>query len=120
DLVGSLFPDAVGLEYMHGIESSYRGEAMVVSRTGYTGEKGFELFVADRLAGGLWRELLSAGRADGLEAFGPGASDTPRLAMGYVSPRDRIRAGDRVEIEVRGKRVAAEAVRPPFVASSPK
>ena len=42
------------------------------------------------------------------------------IAMGYVSPRDRVTAGDPVQIDVRGRRGTAEVVKPPFVDSSPK
>jgi aminomethyltransferase len=83
DLVGQVFPGAVDLAYMHGAEMSYRGEGMVVSRSGYTGERGFELFVPEQLAGELWRHLLDLGELLGLEPCGLGARDTLRLEMGY-------------------------------------
>jgi glycine cleavage system T protein (aminomethyltransferase) len=83
DLVGQVFTDAVELEYMHCAEMSYRGESMVVSRSGYTGERGFELFVPAALATDLWRELLKLGDPLGLEPCGLGARDTLRLEMGY-------------------------------------
>jgi aminomethyltransferase len=211
DLVAKLFPEGPGLDYMHCTESSYRGEWMVVSRSGYTGERGFELFVPEGVAADLWREVLEAGEVLGLEPCGLGARDTLRLemgyplhgndiseertpleaglswavamgkgefigrqalakqkeegvparlwgfrmqdrliprphypiladdepigettsgtfsptlkvgvAMGYVSPRDRVAAGDEVEIEIRSRRGKAEAVKPPFVDSTPK
>src|SRR5438128_1287958 len=56
---------------------------MVVSRSGYTGERGFELFVPEQLAGELWRDLLNLGELLGLEPCGLGARDTLRLEMGY-------------------------------------
>ncbi|HYT29164.1 MAG TPA: glycine cleavage system aminomethyltransferase GcvT [Actinomycetota bacterium] len=211
DLVGRPFPEAPGLGYMHCTESTYRGETVVVSRSGYTGERGFELFVPEALAVELWRDLLESGRPLGVTAAGLGARDTLRLEMGYplhgndiseertpleaglswavsfdkgdfvgrdallaqkeegipsklvalrmgrhpiprahypvlsdgepvgettsgtlsptlrvgiamayVSPRDRFSIGDRVEVDVRGRRGDAEIVRPPFVDSSPK
>jgi len=83
DLVGRVYPGAVGLEYMHGAEMSYRGQPTVVSRSGYTGERGFELFVPAELAVELWRELLALGEALGIEPCGLGARDTLRLEMGY-------------------------------------
>ncbi len=56
----------------------------VISRTGYTGEDGFELYVpADRTAG-LWRELLAAGSSMGLIPAGLGSRDSLRLEMGYA------------------------------------
>jgi aminomethyltransferase len=211
ELVGDVFPEATSLEYMHGQEMSYRDEPVVVSRSGYTGEPGFELFVPEALAVELWRELLRLGGPLGIEPAGLGARDTLRLEMGYplhgndiseertpleaglswavafdkgefigretllqqkeegipsrlwglrmkdkliprphypvhvggdqvgettsgtfsptlksgiamayLAPRERFKAGDEVEIEVRGRRGAAEAVKPPFVDASPK
>jgi aminomethyltransferase len=211
ELVGRLFPQATSLGYMQGAEYSYQGTPMVVSRSGYTGERGFELFVPQELAGALWRELLRLGQPLGVEACGLGARDTLRLEMGYplhgndisqertpleaglswavsfgkgefpgreallrqkeegipsrlwglrmhdrliprahypvyareeragettsgtfsptlkvgialayLSPVGRFKAGDQVEVDVRGRRGAAEVLKPPFVASSPK
>jgi aminomethyltransferase len=211
DLVGKLFAEAPDLDYMHCTESTYKDEWMVVSRSGYTGERGFELFVPEGLAVDLWRQVLEVGEALGIEPCGLGARDTLRLemgyplhgndiserrtpleaglswavamgkgdfvgrdalarqkeegvqsrlcgfrmldrliprphypilaggetvgettsgtfsptlkvgvAMGYVSPRDRVTAGDEVEIEIRGRRGKAEVVKPPFVDSTPK
>ncbi len=53
-----------------------------ISRTGYTGEDGFELFCAARAAATLWRALLEAGRESGLKPAGLGARDTLRLEAG--------------------------------------
>ena len=64
------------------------GEAVgvrgVVSRTGYTGEDGFELYLPAEEAAGAWRRLLEAGKAAGLRPAGLGARDTLRLEMGYA------------------------------------
>jgi aminomethyltransferase len=83
DLVVQLLPEAASLQFMHGAEAPYRGERMVVSRSGYTGERGYELFVPEHLAVHLWRELVDLGRPMGLEPCGLGARDTLRLEMGY-------------------------------------
>jgi aminomethyltransferase len=83
DLVGQIVPEAVALGYMQGAEYPYRGSPMVVSRSGYTGERGFELFVPEALAGELWRDLLRLGPDMGVEPCGLGARDTLRLEMGY-------------------------------------
>lgn len=53
-----------------------------VSRTGYTGEDGFEVYVPRADAGGLWNALLEAGRPFGLTPIGLGARDTLRLEAG--------------------------------------
>jgi len=50
-----------------------------ISRTGYTGEDGFEIFVAPQVAERLWGALLSAGAPAGLRPVGLGARDTLRL-----------------------------------------
>ena len=50
-----------------------------ISRTGYTGEDGFEIFVAPQVAERLWGALLSAGAPAGLCPAGIGARDTLRL-----------------------------------------
>ena len=52
---------------------------VLVARTGYTGEDGFELFVAAERAATLWTRLLEAGAAAGLVPAGLGARDTLRL-----------------------------------------
>ena len=52
---------------------------VLAARTGYTGEDGFELFVAAAQAEALWTRLLEAGADDGLAPAGLGARDTLRL-----------------------------------------
>jgi aminomethyltransferase len=55
------------------------GRPVMVARTGYTGEDGFEIFVAPDQAEGLWRRLIEAGADKGLVPVGLGARDTLRL-----------------------------------------
>jgi aminomethyltransferase len=55
------------------------GIPCVVSRTGYTGELGYELYCAPADAPALWERLLEAGKEAGLRACGLGARDTLRL-----------------------------------------
>lgn len=55
------------------------GAAVLAARTGYTGEDGFELFVAAERAEQLWDRLLAAGAPLGLQPAGLGARDTLRL-----------------------------------------
>ena len=52
---------------------------ILVSRTGYTGEDGFELYLAADKVAALWDKLLEAGKEDGLKPCGLGARDTLRL-----------------------------------------
>jgi aminomethyltransferase len=60
------------------------GATAIVSRTGYTGEDGFELFVANDDAAPLWRAILQAGAAEGAIPAGLGSRDSLRLEMGYA------------------------------------
>jgi aminomethyltransferase len=211
ELVAGEFPEGPSLEYMHGKEMSYRDQQVVVSRSGYTGERGFELFVPEKLATELWRALLRVGAPLGIEPCGLGARDTLRLEMGYplhgndiseertpveaglswavamdkgpfvgrealvrqkeegiparlwglhmkdrliprphypvlaegeqvgettsgtfsptlkvgiamayLSPRERFKAGDEVQVDVRGRAGTGEVIKPPFVEASPK
>lgn len=59
---------------------------IIISATGYTGEKGFELYVNTEKADiiRLWSEILEAGEEFGLEPCGLGARDTLRIEMGYA------------------------------------
>ncbi|HVO77826.1 MAG TPA: glycine cleavage T C-terminal barrel domain-containing protein, partial [Methanomassiliicoccales archaeon] len=59
-------------------------ELCYVSRTGYTGEDGFEILVENPSAAPLWNILLRAGEDLGLKPAGLGARDTLRLEMGYL------------------------------------
>ena len=56
----------------------------VISRTGYTGEDGFELYVDSDSAMGVWQALVESGRSAGLRPAGLGARDSLRLEMGYA------------------------------------
>lgn len=62
--------------FAHGEIAGLRG---TVSRTGYTGEDGFEVFVPPAMAARLWETLLQAGQSEGLIPCGLGARDTLRL-----------------------------------------
>ena len=55
------------------------GEPAVISRTGYTGEDGFELFVKSERVGEVWDAILERGRRDGALPAGLGARDAARL-----------------------------------------
>jgi glycine cleavage system T protein (aminomethyltransferase) len=56
----------------------------LISRTGYTGEDGFELYAPADGTAQLWKGLLAAGRAEGAVPVGLGARDTLRLEMKYA------------------------------------
>jgi len=59
------------------------GRETLISRTGYTGEDGFEIYCAHEQAEDVWDALLSAGARWQVEPIGLGARDTLRLEMGY-------------------------------------
>ena len=81
DVLVSLGIDAAALpKYYHWASFELFGLTVMISRTGYTGELGFELyFEADR-AVDVWRKLLAC---PGVKPAGLGARDTLRLEMGY-------------------------------------
>ena len=70
-------------EYMSYTVSRWAGDELVVCRTGYTGEHGYELLPPAGQAGGLWDALLDAGAELGARPCGLGARDTLRTEMGY-------------------------------------
>ena len=78
-LAGALDLEVGGLDFTQVAVQSRHGEQLLVSRTGYTGEPGVELFVPAEAAGRLWGEVLDAGATP----CGLGARDTLRLEMGY-------------------------------------
>jgi aminomethyltransferase len=84
-LVGGLADgDLKPLRYYHFVEGTVADVRGLISRTGYTGEDGFELYVAAAAAERLWAELLRAGTAEGVAPIGLGARDTLRLEMRYA------------------------------------
>ncbi len=72
-----------GLRYYHFAEGSVAGLPCLISRTGYTGEKGVELFVAPENAIELAESILLAGESHGMVLAGLGARDSLRLEAGY-------------------------------------
>ena len=64
--------------------ADFAGRAVLVSRTGYTGEDGFELYIDARHSVHLWSAILDAGRGSGALPAGLGARDTLRLEAGLL------------------------------------
>ncbi|QKZ11176.1 glycine cleavage system aminomethyltransferase GcvT [Spirosoma sp. KUDC1026] len=56
---------------------------VIVSATGYTGAGGFEIYVSNEQAEGVWNAIMKAGEPYGIKPIGLGARDTLRLEMGY-------------------------------------
>ncbi len=84
-LVGAGFP--TGHDYMSFTRATLPTDegdvAVTVCRTGYTGERGYELLAPASAAPALWDALLAAGGEHGLVPCGLGARDTLRTEMGY-------------------------------------
>ncbi len=82
-VVEALAPDVAAavtsLPRVGGARTQMAGNEVIVARTGYTGEDGFEMFVAADAAAALWEAILAAGAAHGLVPVGLGARDTLRL-----------------------------------------
>ncbi|MGH3471196.1 MAG: glycine cleavage system aminomethyltransferase GcvT [Nocardioidaceae bacterium] len=73
----------VGHDYMSFVELERDGAPVVVCRTGYTGERGYELVVPDAAALTTWDTIMTAGTAYGIVPAGLAARDTLRTEMGY-------------------------------------
>jgi len=59
------------------------GQEVLISRTGYTGEDGFELFFPRDFSEKIWNDILEAGKAHDIKPIGLGARDTLRMEMKY-------------------------------------
>lgn len=73
---------ASGLSYYKAIVTDQMSKPCIVSRTGYTGEDGFELIVQSKDAPRVWENVMLAGREAGIMPVGLGARDTLRLEAG--------------------------------------
>ena len=71
------------MQYMAFKDVSFMGQPITICRTGYTGEKGFELLIPAQGAINIWDEIISKGQKYGAKAVGLGARDTLRTEMGY-------------------------------------
>ncbi len=72
------------LGYYYAARGEVAGRSALVSRTGYTGEDGFEIYCAPDDAAPIWDALLEAGAPVDIEPVGLGCRDTLRLEMGYA------------------------------------
>lgn len=72
------------LAYMQIIPLNFEGSTLLLARTGYTGEKGYELYLPNIAAPSLWRSFLSKGQDLGIRPIGLGARDTLRLEACYL------------------------------------
>jgi aminomethyltransferase len=76
--------DVTGIGYYRFARAAVAGVPALASRTGYTGEDGFELYCDATGAAALWHALIDAGRDSGILPIGLGARDTLRLEMKYA------------------------------------
>jgi aminomethyltransferase len=72
-----------GHDYMSFVDVDFDGAAIFLCRTGYTGERGYELVVPVAAALPVWDAVVAAGEPYGLQLAGLGARDTLRTEMGY-------------------------------------
>jgi glycine cleavage system T protein (aminomethyltransferase) len=77
-------PELESLKPRHGLEAKLLGTPTLVTRTGYTGELGYELYVPAEEARRVWDGLLEAGQKVGIKPTGLGARDLLRLEMAYL------------------------------------
>lgn len=84
-VIQKISDDPIDLEYYHFKKMKLAGVDMIVSRTGYTGELGYELYFQgdENLAEKVWNEIFDAGKEFNVQPVGLGARDTLRLEMGY-------------------------------------
>jgi len=79
--------EAAGLpadfDYMAFQLDDFAGCQLIICRTGYTGELGYELLVPNAAAEPLWTAIMAAGQPFGIKPCGLGARDTLRTEMGY-------------------------------------
>lgn len=84
DILSKLTPvDLNQLDFYHFLEADVSDMPMIISRTGYTGELGYELYHDPKYATSLWEKLMEAGTEYDLKPVGLGARDTLRLEMKF-------------------------------------
>ncbi|HOG18207.1 MAG TPA: glycine cleavage system aminomethyltransferase GcvT [Syntrophales bacterium] len=76
--------DLASLPYFFAFRTAVAGVSAIVSRSGYTGEDGFEIYAAADRIFALWDSLLAAGGPFGMKPVGLGARDTLRLEAGMM------------------------------------
>jgi aminomethyltransferase len=67
------------IKYYHFVHNTVAGHPAMISRTGYTGERGFEIYVENQYGVDIWNKLMQSGAEFGVKPIGLGARDTLRL-----------------------------------------
>jgi aminomethyltransferase len=85
EVVQRLCDKVLDLEYYHFFEAKIAGYDMLISRTGYTGEMGYELYFRgdENTAEDVWYKIMETGSEFNIQPIGLGARDTLRLEMGF-------------------------------------
>jgi len=76
--------DLDGIPYYAHASGVFAGVDALIARTGYTGEDGFEFYVAAKDAAAVWDAIMADATSTGIVPVGLGARDTLRLEVGYV------------------------------------
>jgi aminomethyltransferase len=76
--------DLAEMAYYHCRPARVADHPALVSRTGYTGEDGFEIYCAPQRGPSIWAALMDSGRPTDIQPVGLGARDTLRLEMKYA------------------------------------
>lgn len=86
DTLKNIFEDDISvIEYYHFMKTSVSGIDILISRTGYTGEPGYEIYFKgdEKDAEKIWNRIFEEGRKFNIKPVGLGARDTLRLEMGF-------------------------------------
>jgi len=85
EVVQEICKDEINLEYYHFFNSKIAGMDVLISRTGYTGEHGYEIYFKgdEDDAEKIWNKLFEAGKKFKIQPIGLAARDTLRLEMGF-------------------------------------
>ncbi len=84
-VISKITDKEIDMEYYHFINAEIAGVEMIISRTGYTGELGYEIYFKgdETIAEKIWDAIFEAGKEFDIQPVGLGARDTLRLEMGY-------------------------------------
>lgn len=85
DVIQKVCDKNLNLEYYHFFNAKIAGVEAIVSRTGYTGELGYEIYFEgdEATAEFIWNRIFDAGKEFNIQPIGLGARDSLRLEMGY-------------------------------------
>jgi len=85
NVIQKLVNEKIDLEYYYFNFQNILGNKVILSRTGYTGELGFELYFQgdSEIAEKIWSAIFNAGKEYNIQPVGLGARDSLRLEMGY-------------------------------------